>query len=564
MNYGHKKFDQLLFHNHQDTFISFTPFHQYYDWKEIMKKGLHQCLLIMCIIISSALVCNAKIVDQPVPLGDQFLFKANLQQKNNASVLIIIEKELMELIIRERLGKTDFVFEAGNSIQTVFSDAIKSVFREIELSSDISSMNDGIDYVIAIQLSGYNIRLSKVLVGRHVVDLYLEYTVFDSEQNKIFTSAYDGSGIDGILGSQVADAAADTLESAAEHAVKQNSNQNLIFYSELSKILGSQGLSYVDLFNQAYINASVSNKIVNKTIQASVEALGRAWDRVLNRSIAEFLIDLEIYFKIGKLPETLRRQIIKANTSREQGRIISDHDSWIYLLRSNDPDTKLIAANIIFKRYSNYKDVLNKVESVLVSEYLNIPEDKKSYAEAVAWMCYILGNSKNDQYINTLIEVAKNSDHAGVRKAAMKSLKKYYDISEIENAGSPTIASNGDLKKGSVGGLENDPPSDEVVLINLLRSDNAEQSYLAAEILYKEYGCSSSVAAVTNDLLIEGYNQNLEDKYHVAAMAWMCALLGKSEESKYISTLEQISEQAENKKIKKAARSSLKELKKGE
>ena len=129
-------------------------------------------------------------------------------------------------------------------------------------------------------------------------------------------------------------------------------------------------------------------------------------------------------------------------------------------------------------------------------------KNEDSFAEAVGWMCYILGNSKNDH------------------------------------------------------------PSDEVVLTNLLRSDNAEQSYMAAEILYKEYGCSRPVAAVTSELLIEGYNQKLEDKYHMAAMAWMCALLGKSNESKYIATLEQISQQAENKKIKKAARKSLKEIQK--
>ena len=510
------------------------------------------------------MVCHAKIVDRPVPLGEQFLLKANLQQKNNASVLVIIEKELMELMIRERLGKTDFVFGAGHSIQTVFSDAMKSVFQEIELSNDISKMDDSLDYAIAIQLSGYNIRLSKILVGRHVVDLYLKYTVFGSGQNQIFTSTYDGSGIDGVLGSQVADATADTMESAVTHAMKQNNNQNTIFYSELSKILGSQGLSYVDLFNQAYFNASVSNNIINKTIQASVEALGRAWDRILTRSIAEFLIDLEIYFKLGKLPETLRREIIKTNTNREQDRILSDHDSWIYLLRSKAPNTKLIAAKIIFKRYSNYKDLLNKVESVLMSEYTNIPEDKKAYAEAVGWMCYILGNSKNDQYINSLIEVAKNSDHAIVRKAALKSLKKYYDISEIEGVIPTVIASNENLEKHHILELDNDQPSDEVALTNLLRSDNAELSYLAAEILYKEYGCSPFVAAVTNDLLIAGYNQNLEDRYHIAAMAWMCALLGKSDESKYISTLEKISVQAENKKIKKTAKKSLKKMKKRE
>ena len=60
--------------------------------------------------------------------------------------------------------------------------------------------------------------------------------------------------------------------------------------------------------------------------------------------------------------------------------------------------------------------------------------------------------------------------------------------------------------------------------------------------------------------LLRGFERNLEDSQHVDAMAWMCNVLGVCGQMRYRSTLEKVSNEASNRKIKKYAEKNLERL----
>ena len=61
--------------------------------------------------------------------------------------------------------------------------------------------------------------------------------------------------------------------------------------------------------------------------------------------------------------------------------------------------------------------------------------------------------------------------------------------------------------------------------------------------------------------LRKGYRTNLNDRYHVDAMAWMCQLLGASRQAHYRSTLEMVALETGNVKLKRYAERNVHRLK---
>ena len=93
--------------------------------------------------------------------------------------------------------------------------------------------------------------------------------------------------------------------------------------------------------------------------------------------------------------------------------------------------------------------------------------------------------------------------------------------------------------------------------LSLLEGSDTRQSRWAAKMLYKVYPYEHEMLDQVNKVLLRGYNANLKDKQHVDAMAWLCKILGRSGQNKYMATVQEVIDRTRNDKIKKHAKKSI-------
>ncbi|MFH2043813.1 MAG: FlgO family outer membrane protein [Pseudomonadota bacterium] len=95
---------------------------------------------------------------------------------------------------------------------------------------------------------------------------------------------------------------------------------------------------------------------------------------------------------------------------------------------------------------------------------------------------------------------------------------------------------------------------------SMLKSSNLEDKEAAAKIVAKLYRNDQRILDIVNDELLKGYNGPSSDRHFVNSMAWLCNALGASGNSKYRSTLDTVSRNAPNRKLKKYAKKNLRRL----
>jgi len=94
-------------------------------------------------------------------------------------------------------------------------------------------------------------------------------------------------------------------------------------------------------------------------------------------------------------------------------------------------------------------------------------------------------------------------------------------------------------------------------LLCKLESTNSIDKRKAAKLLYKTYPYENDVLVAVNKELLKGYNVKIRDKYHVDAMAWLCKILGRSGQNKYMATLQEVIGRTKSGKIKRHAKKSI-------
>ena len=95
----------------------------------------------------------------------------------------------------------------------------------------------------------------------------------------------------------------------------------------------------------------------------------------------------------------------------------------------------------------------------------------------------------------------------------------------------------------------------------LLRSNNPKDIKNVSNRVIKSGHFPPHILKIAQEVLLAGYKTNLDDRYHVDAMAWLCKLLGYSKNKDYVDTLEIIANETENKKIRKYATKMLSKIK---
>lgn len=93
--------------------------------------------------------------------------------------------------------------------------------------------------------------------------------------------------------------------------------------------------------------------------------------------------------------------------------------------------------------------------------------------------------------------------------------------------------------------------------LKMLRGSDSVDKRRAAKILYNEYPYDPALLAAVNDELLKGYNRDLGDKNHVDAMAWLCKILGRSRDNRYLATVQEVVERTDSRKIRRHAQKSI-------
>lgn len=93
-------------------------------------------------------------------------------------------------------------------------------------------------------------------------------------------------------------------------------------------------------------------------------------------------------------------------------------------LKGSDSKQSRWAAKKLYKTHPYSPQLLKEVNWVLLRGYNSRLQDKH-YADAMAWLCKLLANSKDIQYRPTLQEVINNTENPKVKKHAQKAITKF-------------------------------------------------------------------------------------------------------------------------------------------
>lgn len=176
----------------------------------------------------------------------------------------------------------------------------------------------------------------------------------------------------------------------------------------------------------------------------------------------------------------------------------------------------------------------------------------------------ILDIQKIQTGIIEITSVADKIAHASVIEATqgnsisygqqVKSIAKHYSKTSAKNLEpQPVVRKPGVVKRP-------DDATLETKYINMLRSENVQQKRAAARQIVRTRFFRPAVLDVVNDELLRGYAQS-RGSLEIDMLAWLCNVLGASQNSKYKSTLETVAGAKVHRKLRKYARKNLHKLK---
>jgi TolB-like protein len=112
----------------------------------------------------------------------------------------------------------------------------------------------------------------------------------------------------------------------------------------------------------------------------------------------------------------------KEPVSHPKGKV-TDVTKYINMLRSHDATKIRTAARIIYKSYSRHPELLEVInEELLKGCNMNVRD--KNHVDAMAWLCNVLGASRQSDYKATLEKVAREARSKKLKKYAKKNLRK--------------------------------------------------------------------------------------------------------------------------------------------
>ena len=113
--------------------------------------------------------------------------------KIDKSIMIVIDSGLANLEITEHSGLDTWVFKAGEAISTNVTRAMGVVFREVQVTSDLSEKGKYDNY-LSVKLGNYTIKRAATIWATHSINLDIEYSISDKGGKELFATHSKGTG----------------------------------------------------------------------------------------------------------------------------------------------------------------------------------------------------------------------------------------------------------------------------------------------------------------------------------------------------------------------------------
>ena len=188
--------------------------------------------------------------------------------------------------------------------------------------------------------------------------------------------------------------------------------------------------------------------------------------------------------------------------------------------------------------------------------------DPKAKAEAVLTCGFdedhvsILSSNKMLEKYNEIL----SGEYANISKEIERDAKKV--LRHVEYQVITKITGPIALKKISLAPYNTDtmPEKSKRKYINMLRSTKDTDVIQAAKTICKFYPYNTGFMKTANNKLLKKIEIKSDQSDHVDAISWLCNVLGTSEDVRFISTLNKVEQETDNKKIKKYAELNLAKL----
>jgi len=205
---------------------------------------------------------------------------------------------------------------------------------------------------------------------------------------------------------------------------------------DLGRIAGvKEGMEFIVYKEGQIIRHPKTKEILDvETIETGKIVITKVRDKISKADIVKEITPGAIRFgqmvkSLGPLtPIHPKATVAKAlRTTRSERRAkkrapVATVSQILYLLKSSNPKEKIKGAQYTVRSFPTSAELLRTAEEELLKGY-GIKTRDRNYIEAMAWMCNVLGRSKQLQYKNTLEMVYKNAASKRVRKYAKKNYR---------------------------------------------------------------------------------------------------------------------------------------------
>ncbi len=220
-----------------------------------------------------------------------------------------------------------------------------------------------------------------------------------------------------------------------------------------------------------------------------------------------------------------------------------DAEKAMYVQAFNSGDLETLKSKARNLEWSGLSDaqVFDPLEKQILA---NLNTSDKAGLDAAAWMIRGLGSSGNVKYLPTLNKVLETGSKKLQRHAKNA-------IEELPKFAERNLVISKDLDKSGAGRVG------EQRVLNLLNSDNAELKYAGVERAYDFYSKGAAVdkevMGKVQSLLLAGYKSEAKDRAELNALVLMCKTLANTRDSAYAATMQEVADNAPNKKLAKNA-----------
>jgi len=169
-------------------------------------------------------------------------------------------------------------------------------------------------------------------------------------------------------------------------------------------------------------------------------------------------------------------------------------------------------------------------------------------AEPSSWLAKTLAYSGQSKYQATLKKVVETSKSRKLKRHTKVALERLPEHAVW----------NADISKGTAG-LAGDSLYRKRT-INMIKSNHTHLMMLGARRVWFHHPTDKMFVAAVKDKLLATYNSETLSKRDVDALAWLCNVLGKSEDPKYRQVLLDIAASSPNKRVGRYAKKNAKLL----